>query len=427
MFGNHTVVRHLGSALVLGAALLVAVACSSGSSTQAFSGCVVTSSLTSSSTVQLTVTCSGGKAPYTISAISIGGVTVTSITGTTSAFSGSTVLTATMAGVANGQVGSISVYDSSSNATPQSYSFTVGASSVLSGSTGCSIAANIASPSVNQTVVYTFSVSGSWGTAPYTFSSFNPGTNGTTVQGVATTSSTQGTASATYRVASTPTASVSVTDSRGTLQTCSTQVTVGGGGSGSSGTSGTIACHISGTYNSDGSISFELTSDANPMDPLVVTSFDPGLNGSIINSSGYPFIARYTAGGTKTVTAVAYSQSSNAACNVTPFVFNLGSNGTGGTTSGSCPVAIQVSSSSVAHGTPVQVSVGSSSGYTLYQLIYPSNAGVSGTFLSSYAVQLNFPYSSASAGYASGYPLTAVVRNSSSGAQSACQFNEYVY
>jgi hypothetical protein len=426
MFGYHTVVRHLESALVLGAALLIAAACSGGASNQAFSGCVVTSSLVGTSTVQLTVNCSGGSAPYTVSSVSIGGVAVTQITGTTTGFSGSTVLTATMAGLANGQIGSMSVYDSSSGATPQSYSFTVGSSSILSGSTGCTISASVASPAINQLVTYTFSVTGSWGIAPYTFSSFNPGTNGTTVQSAVSTGSTQGTASATYPIAGSPTATVSVTDSRGSLQNCNTQISVGGGGTGTgTGTSGTITCTISGSYNSDGTIAFELTSASNPSDPLAVTSFDPGLNGTIINS-GYPFIARYTAGGTKTVTATAYSTTTNAVCNVTPFVFNLGSTGSGTTTSGSCPVQLQISSSSVMHGTPVTVSIASGSGYSLYQLVYPTNAGVSGTFTSSTSVQVTFPYSSASAGYSTGYPMTAVVR-SSSGTQVGCSFTQTVY
>ncbi len=408
----------------LGGLLFLAIGCSPGMNNQSAAGCVVTASLASANSAQVSISCSGGVPSYQIVSLSIGGTTLlgtSNVAGATT-FSSSTLLTINSSAVTSGALGTVFIRDSTANSAGQSYSFQVGASTGINIGTGCSMVASTTNPAINQSVQYTFSVNGTWGSAPYTFSGFTPGTNGVVVSGISLSGSNQGSASASYSAAGTPTASITVRDATGVSKTCSTQITVGttGGGGGT----GSIACHITGMNYSDGTIAFELIADANPNDRLAITSFDPGLGGTVLNS-GYPVVVRYSSGGTKSVTAAAYSTSSGATCNVTPFVFNYGNGGIVPPNTGTaCSVPLTVFSNPSGRSVPVQISVGG--GASLVTVLFPTNAGVSFYFTSITSAVFYFPYASSMLGYASGYPLTLILRDSK-GAQTTCSVSQVIY
>jgi len=235
---------------VLFALLLVVVGCSSNTSTQSDTSltCSVSSAsiLNSSNQVGLTVTATGGEASYYVSSVNVNGYAGSLISGSSS-FSSSSALTMSFASLTYatlqaGATGTVSIYDSADSAASTSCSFYVGTATTSSSSLACTMTPSSTTPYLNSAT--TFTVVGSGGTSPYTFSNFVPGTYGSVTSALAAVSSLQATAAASYSYAGSVTPSVQITDSLGNVSTCSTALTVQSTSSGT-GTSGYLSCTVS--------------------------------------------------------------------------------------------------------------------------------------------------------------------------------------
>ncbi len=161
----------------------------------------------------ITVNAKDGVAPYQIVDAAI-------------AFDKETVISRTyenLGSVNKTVVDTVVVKDASGHVTQCNFLITVnpvGSPSDLA----CNLVSTPASPVLNQSTG--FVATALHGQAPYSFSEFNPGTNGVVLSPLAMTSSTQASASAKYPVSGLQTASVKVTDNSGTHVVCSTLVNV---------------------------------------------------------------------------------------------------------------------------------------------------------------------------------------------------------
>lgn len=230
--------------------LFLVVGCSSNTSTQ--SGTTLTCSvssasiLNSSNQVGLTITASGGTASYYISNVAVSGATGALVSGSSS-FSSSSAVTLqfsslTYATLQAGATGTVSIYDSSDTVESTSCSFYVGTATTSSSSLACTITPSTTTPYLNSSD--TFTIVGSGGTAPYTFSNFSPGAYGTVTSALTSSSTVQASAAASYSYAGAVTPSVQITDSVGNISTCSTALTVQSTST-STGTSGYLSCTVS--------------------------------------------------------------------------------------------------------------------------------------------------------------------------------------
>jgi trimeric autotransporter adhesin len=298
--------------LVAALAALIFVAGCAGNSrfTQSTSqvACSVSGSAASiATTAQITVTCSGGTGPYSISSVLIGGRTPDSLTGSNSSFSFSTTLSASLLSMATlqGVSGSLTVRDASG--TSSSYSFNILASGTTGTTAGCTLTPSTTAANTGATVTYTAAVASGWGTAPYTFSGFSPGVNGTVSSNLASASSTTASAAATYSLAGSPQASVSISDSSGRTSTCTTSVTVSG-----SPVSG-LSCWLNQSINAAGNAVIQAQSSTG--EALAFSSVTPVGDGTVVSLSN-PAQISYSTPGVKTVNARAYSVSNaSAVCN----------------------------------------------------------------------------------------------------------------
>jgi len=382
------------AALTLLACAFVAGCARTGSQTQSFMSCTVSASNVSGSSAQLFISCGGGTAPYSVTSLTVGGRVPTNISGVSTGFSASTTLSVTDSSSLNGQSGAITVADSSSDSLGSNFTFVIG-SGGLSGGTGCTMAVDSPSQTVstNQTLGFTATVSGGWGSAPYTFYSFTPGTSGVTVQNPTAQTSTSARATAYYTAAGSPTATMNVRDASGTTQSCSYTFTVSG--SSTVPTTCTAAncnltCNASVMQTSNGLIGFQMTSTTG--EALTLYNLNPGAGGSI-SSNGNPTYITYGYGGAKTVTLQAYA-ANGAACNngnVMSWNFNV-SGGTSGGGAFSCTAI--VNPTAVIHGQSIQASVVTSGGVGstyLKHLYYPTNSGMTGYFISATSAIISFP------------------------------------
>lgn len=402
---------HRMRALLAAIVLFILAGCSSGNGVMS---CSATSNQASTSpvSVQVNVFCSGGTAPYAVTALTIGGRTPTTTTGTSSGFASTTQLVVydSTQTTLQGQSGSLTLADSGSGSV--TFPFTVGTSSLQS-STGCTMTPSTTVPALNQSVTFSMAVTSGWGTAPYTFAGFLPGTSGTVIQSPASTSSTSATAQASYSVAGSAAPSVTVTDSLGNQRSCTTAVTVGG-----SGTSGGLTCTLTQSVLSSGQVAFQASSSTGEV--LKITNFSPGSGGTTL-SSGNPIYASYSFAGQKTASAQAYATATGVTCNGgSPFsvTFTLGS----GSGTGSLSCQALLSSSYFYRGQSVTASASVSGGngnITLKQILYPTQSGMTGYYTGPLTAVLNFPY-------AGTFGLQMIVQDSY-GSQATCNTSATVY
>jgi trimeric autotransporter adhesin len=247
---------------------------------------------TAGASAQVTATCSGGKGPYRISNVQIGGRSVES---TSSTFSFTTTFSVSVPSMSNlqGVSGSLSLQDSLGAVA--TYSFNILGGSISSDA--CTLTPSTASVAAGSTVTFSAAAASGWGTAPYTFSSFLPGTNGSATSALSATSSSTAQAIASYSAAGVSQASVSVADSSGRSGSCTASVTVN---------TSSFSCFLSQTVNANGTINIQALS--NNGEPLTLVGLTPGQDGTIV-SSGNPSTISYTSAGSKTVTARASSVS----------------------------------------------------------------------------------------------------------------------
>lgn len=287
---------------------LFVIGCSRNASPQSILSvsCDVSASATAnSSSALISVACSGGTSPYSISNLLIGGQTPDSITGNQSGFSFSTNLTVTDNSMTNLQnvSGSLTVTDTS-GASARS-TFNILGNGDLFGSTACTLTAS-ASATVNQSVTLTAVGNTTWGTAPFTFSNLVAGSNGSVTQALATTSTVQAQAIAVYSAAGSPAPSVSVMDSTGKTGTCSTSLVV-------TGASGSApVCSISQNIGANNNVTIQAI--ANDGQALTISNLNAGANGTVF-SAGNPTVLAYSVAGTKTVSFNANSTATGLACN----------------------------------------------------------------------------------------------------------------
>lgn len=171
------------------------------------------SSATSGTPVPILVNASGGTAPYSLPGIS---GTFASFTTTTRTYSNTTSSDI----IVDDQV---TILDSASNAATCGFKVTVKSSSNPT-NVSCSLVANPNPAVVNTNVVLSATASG--GTAPYTFGSLVVGTDGSIVNTLSSSSSTQATATVKWSSSGLKTPSVVAQDANGNLATCSVSETV---------------------------------------------------------------------------------------------------------------------------------------------------------------------------------------------------------
>jgi len=209
--------------------------------------CYVSSATVVSNTNQVTfvLSASGGTASYGVSSVTANGYTGALYSGSAS-FSSSNTLTLQFSSLTystlQGASGTVSIYDADDSTT--SCAFTVGTSTTLTSSNGlaCTMTPSTTSPYLNQSL--SFTIVGSGGTSPYTYSNFSPGTYGSVTSTLAAVSTTQGSVSASYSYAGTVTPSVQITDSLGNVASCSTSLVVQNSTSTIYPSSGYLACNV---------------------------------------------------------------------------------------------------------------------------------------------------------------------------------------
>ena len=168
---------------------------------------------------------SGVSAPIEVSAL--GGTAPYEILESAVAFNSNTVIARTYENNSNSNllvVDSVSVTDQAGHVTQCNFVVTVTPENAPPSTLACNLVATPSAPAINQNSVFVVTASG--GTAPYTFSSFVPGSNHTLVSGLAPTSATTASATAKYTSAGLRTASTTVNDNAGGQVTCSTSVNV---------------------------------------------------------------------------------------------------------------------------------------------------------------------------------------------------------
>jgi hypothetical protein len=169
-------------------------------------------SVISGAAAPIEVKATGGTAPYQILNTAIG-------------FQDQTVIsrTYTNTGSANViQIDSVGVTDSAGHATQCNFQVTVAPATAPS-TLACTLNSTPASPAVNTNVSFAATATG--GVAPYTFSNFVPGTDGTVVTALSQ-SGTAGSAVGKYTTSGLRSASVQLKDSTNTVVSCSTSVNV---------------------------------------------------------------------------------------------------------------------------------------------------------------------------------------------------------
>ncbi len=256
------------------------------------------SAVGSAASAQITATCSGGTGPYRISNVQVGGQSVSS---SSSSFSFTTTFTASVPSMSNlqGVSGSLSIQDSTG--ANSNYSFNILGGGGGASTVGCTLTPSATTVAAGTAVTFSAAAASGWGTAPYTFSSFLPGTSGSTTSALASTSSSSAQATASYSAAGSSQASVSVVDSAGRSGSCTASVTVSGTGSG-------LSCFLSQTVNANGTINIRALSTNG--EPLVMSNLTPGQDGTI-TSAGNPSTVSYASAGSKTITARATSSANS--------------------------------------------------------------------------------------------------------------------
>jgi hypothetical protein len=170
------------------------------------------SSVISGQAAPIEVKATGGTAPYQILNTAIG-------------FTDQTVISRTYTNTSNANVqviDSVGVTDSGGHATQCNFVVTVAPVSTPS-TLACTLAGIPASPAVNQNVSYVASATG--GTAPYTFSNFALGTDGTIVTAL-TQSGAQATATGKFSTSGLRSTSIQLKDSTNTTVSCATSINV---------------------------------------------------------------------------------------------------------------------------------------------------------------------------------------------------------
>lgn len=393
--------------LVLASAAILALGACSKSSTQSANGfyCSVNSvNLVGTNQLSMNISASGGNPNYTISSASVSGYTGYLASGSTT-FASSQFMTLQFSGVTNsslqGDMGTVTIYDSSNASS--SCSFLVPGTGT--NGVSCTMTPSTTAPGLNQAVSY--SITGSGGTGSYTFSNFTPGTAGTITSNLSTISSTQATASASYSTAGTSYPSVYVTDSSGNSGSCSSTVTV----QSTSNPGGTFGCTLA--YSVSGG-NVTLTATSSNGEPLRFASINAGSTDGYVSSFNNPSTVTYSASGQKTVTATAYSTTTNTYCNggnsMTASFYVYGST----TSALACNVIISpgtIYRGSYASVYP-QVTQSGAGNVTATSLTYNNQSGISGYWVNSTTAQLYFPY----AGY---WPVTLYIQDSA-GSTGSC-------
>lgn len=162
--------------------------------------------------VPVNLKATGGIAPYQVVDTAIG-------------FTKETVLSRTYTNTGNAnqiQVDTVVIKDSLGLVSQCNFLVTVAPTGVTPSTLACTLAGTPTSPVVSQDVDFVATASG--GSAPYTFSQFDAGSNSTLINPLAPTSATTAAAKAKYTASGWRTASVKLTDSTGTPVTCSQQI-----------------------------------------------------------------------------------------------------------------------------------------------------------------------------------------------------------
>lgn len=399
---------------------LILTGCASDSSTQSSDSlsCSATSAYLvsgSSNQISLAISATGGTANYTLSSVVISGYSGTLVSGSSStSFSSDTYPTIYFSSLSSsslsGATGTVTITDSSSSNEATSCSFTVGSSS--SSALSCSMSPATSTPYVN--VVDQITISGSGGTAPYTFSGFSAGNYGTVTTSLSTSNS-QGSVAVSYYASGTATPSVTITDSYGNSANCSTTLSV----QSSSSSSSSPSCYL--THSISGNSVFLSATSSNGQS-VTFASISPGADGSI-GSYGNPATLNYSSSGTKYVSVTGYLTSSGQYCNSGSAMTDSFYVGYGYSSGGSLGCVASLNPTSVSRGSyftavPSYTNTGSGNPF-LKSVSYASSSGGSTYFSNAQTAHIRFPYS--------GSWLVTLVVQDSAGNTASCSGYETVY
>lgn len=331
-------------------------------------GCTVSVGTVSGNYVPLTISAYGGTANYGVSAISLSGASPTSVTGSTS-FASSTTLTGYFSSVTSfsNVTGTVTIVDSASQSASCAYTVNPTTTTTTGTSNGCTVTASSSNPGVNQDVYLTFT--GTSGYPSYSFSSLSSG--GTSIVSPLTTvSSSQATATVRPTAIGTYTVSGVVVDANGTQGSCSTVLTV----SSSTYTGTSPTCTLTHTVSGN-SVIYSIASSTGGA--ITLNSFSPG-DGGTYSSLTNPIYATYSTAGQKYATAIAYS--GGALCNGTGYVTDSVYVSGGSTTSGlACTASFSTNPMPAGYYVDANVTITTTNyGAQLTYVYFPGSSGIGG-------------------------------------------------